>query len=139
MTTTSRIYTALFAALFMICSATAAYADGDGKNATGLRTMLSGAAIDGKTPKGDAEFRSNTRSQRFKVEVEHVNLPKDTQLTVLVVHSLTMTTVGFITLSGSGEGELELDTREGDTVPAVQKGDMIVVQNGALAILSGVF
>jgi hypothetical protein len=34
---------------------------------------------------------------------------------------------------------LELDSQDGQTVPAIQSGDVITVMNGGAAILAGVF
>ena len=70
--------------------------------------------------------------------MEQVNLPGGTVLVVSLSHLGTPTTIGNITLK-SGEGELELNTRDGDIVPALVKGDIITVSNGIAAILSGAF
>jgi hypothetical protein len=75
---------------------------------------------------------------RLQVEVEHVNLPTGTVLVVSVSHAGAFTSVGQITLR-SGENELELETRDGNTVPAVVTGDMVVVSNAGTPILTGVF
>ena len=106
-----------------------------------LKTRLAGAAIDGITPEGEAEFRSNPSRGRssLKVEAEHVNLPAGTVLTVALQHGTVSTAIGQITLNAFGSGELELDSQDGDTVPAVQKGDTVSISNGAVAILVGVF
>lgn len=113
----------------------------DGNNTeVRLRTRLAGAAINGKTPEGNAEFRSESSGRtRFKVEVENVNLAAGTTLNVSVQHGATTTLAGHITLDAFGFGELELDSQDGDVVPPVVKGDMVIVSNGATPILSGVF
>ncbi len=134
-----RIYASLFTALLMIGAANTVYADGDAHNGTQLKTRLAGAAIQGKTPEGSARFHSDARGMRLTVEVEHVNLPAGTNLGVGVSHAGVSTSIGTITLSISGEGELELDTRHGDTVPALVKGDIVTVSNGGAAILAGAF
>jgi hypothetical protein len=108
---------------------------------TRLRTRLAGAAIGGKTPEGNADFRSElSRGRtRFHVEVEDVNLPAGTMLTVMVSHNQGPSTqVGTMPLDALGAAELELDSQDGDTVPAVQAGDVVMVMNGG-AILSGAF
>ena len=114
----------------------------DGNNTeVRLRTRLAGAAINGKTPEGQADFRmeaSRNRS-RLNVEVENVNLPAGTVLTVVITLNGTPTTVGMITLNAFGAGELELNSQDGDTVPVVASGDTIAVKNGAMTILTGVF
>jgi hypothetical protein len=116
-----------------------ALADGN-KNETRLRAQLTGAAIGNITPSGNADFRSDSRGRtRLNVEVEHVNLPQGTVLTVTLTHAGATSTVGTLTLSGTGFAELELNSQDGQTVPAVQSGDMIAVMNGASFVLSGVF
>jgi len=116
-----------------------ALADGN-KNETRLRAQLTGSAIGNITPSGNADFRSDSRGRtRLNVEVEHVNLPQGTVLTVTLTHAGATSTVGTLTLSGTGFAELELNSQDGQTVPAVQSGDMIAVMNGASFVLSGVF
>jgi hypothetical protein len=136
-----RIQIALASALLLL-GAIAATADkgGDQKNEVRMRTRLAGAAIQGKTPEGNADFRSDSRSRtRLNVEVENVNLAAGTILTVVVQDGTTKTTVGTIKLSSFGGGELELNSDDGDAVPAVQKGDMVTVSNAGATILAGVF
>ncbi len=105
-----------------------------------LRTQLAGAAITGQTPSGHADFRleSSRNRSRLNVEVEHVNLQDGTMLDVAVVHAGVSTKVGTIKLK-LGFGELELNSQDGDTVPAVVSGDMVTVSNAGSPILSGVF
>ena len=115
--------------------------NGGANTETRLRTRLAGAAIQGITPEGNADFRSEpgkTRS-RLNVEVEHVNLPAGTMLDVSLVHGTTTTALGQIKLSALGFGELELNSQDGTTVPAVQTGDMVTVSNAGKTILAGVF
>jgi hypothetical protein len=112
----------------------------DSKNETRLRTQLTGNAIGGKTPEGHADFRMDTSRgrTRLNVEVEHVNLPAGTVLTVMITHGTSTTSVGTFTLDAFGEGELELNSQDGDTVPAVVTGDMVTVRNGTTAVVAGV-
>ena len=113
----------------------------DNNSETRLRTNLAGAAIGGKTPGGNAEFRSEPAKgrTRLKVEVQDVNLPAGTMLSVSISHGGVVTAAGIITLNAFGFGELELDSQDGDTVPAVVAGDLVIVMNGGVAILSGTF
>lgn len=104
-----------------------------------LRTTLAGAAIQGKKPEGNGDFRSETGRTRLNVEVENVNLPAGTVLTVAIVHAGVSTTVGTITLGITGESELELEAQNGAMVPAIVSGDMVTVSNGASVILAGAF
>jgi hypothetical protein len=106
-----------------------------------MRTSLSGAPIQGKTPKGGAEFRADSVRLRssLKVEVENVNLPAGTTLNVTLERGTFSQPEGQITLDAFGEGELELNTQDGDNVPAVQTGDVVKVFNDTAVILIGVF
>ena len=147
----SPIYATLAAAVLMFGSVTLVRADDGGKGGnsgsnsgsgkaaeTRLRTKLAGGAIAGKTPEGNADFRSETGRTRLTVEVENVNLADGTVLTVSVVHAGISMQVGTITLNSAvPENELELDSQHGDVVPAVQAGDMVTVSNGAAVILAG--
>src|SRR5215471_11621582 len=102
-----------------------------------LESRLGGAAINDLTPRGHAKFlmRPDGRS-KLNVEIEKVNLPAGTMLSVLIDN----TTVGQITLGQGLEGELELDTQKGNTVPNVMTTSTIVITNSQNAtILSGVF
>jgi hypothetical protein len=111
-------------------------------NKTRLRTRLAGADIQGKTLEGNADFRSDSNNNRMRlnVEVEHVNLLAGTTLDVSIQHGTSSPMmVGHIMLSANGEGELELNSQDGATVPAVQGGDMVIVSNGGMPILTGVF
>jgi hypothetical protein len=113
----------------------------DGSNAAEVRVRakLAGPAILGRTPEGSADFRSQNAQTRLSVEVENVNMAAGTKLTVAVVHGVVSTTVGTITLSSTGFGELELESQNGAMVPAVVAGDMVTVSSGATTILAGVF
>jgi hypothetical protein len=138
-----RLQAALAAALLALAVTQTVRADHGGKDQTQetrLRARLTGQAIQGVTPEGNADFRSETSRTRLQVEVEHVNLPAGTVLTVSLQSGANAPAqIGTITLSATGFGELELDSQHGDTVPAVQKGDVLSVANGTAAILAGAF
>ena len=133
-----RIQAVLAAALVLLAVSPAVRADHGGKDGvqeTRLRARLTGPALQKVTPDGRADVRSETGRTRLQVEVEQVNLPAGTVLTV----SIQNVQVGTITLSATGFGELELDSQKGDTVPVVNSGDVISVSNGTAAILVGAF
>jgi hypothetical protein len=120
-------------------------ADGHGNNSNNaearLRTSLAGGAIGGVVPSGNADFRmeaSRNRS-RLNVEVEHVNLPQGSMLQVSVTAAGTTTNIGTIKLDAFGSGELELNSEDGATVPAIVKGDVVTVKSGGKTILTGAF
>jgi hypothetical protein len=106
---------------------------------TRLRTNLTGAAIQGRTPEGHAEFRSENSRIRLDVEVENVNLPAGTVLTVTIQHGATSSSVGTITLSANGESELELESDHGAVLPAIMQGDIVSVSAAGTTIMAGVF
>ena len=107
-------------------------------NETRLRTALSGGAIVGMTPSGHAEFRAipSQGRARITVEVEDVNLAAGTKVDVFV----DGTQLGTITISAAPVrgGDLELNTQDGQAVPDIKAGAVVIVRNGATAILSGV-
>jgi len=112
----------------------------DGGTSTRLRARLTGQAIQGVMPEGNADFRNDSGRMRLQVEVEHVNLPANTMLTVLLQSGANAPQqVGQIKLSSTGFGELDLDSQNGASVPAVQNGDVASVTAGGVAILAGVF
>jgi hypothetical protein len=109
----------------------------DDPNEVIIRAALSGPAINGATPKGEAEHRVKANGQRkLEVEVEDVNLPPGTVLDVLINGQK----VGSLTLNSFHEGELELETENGQTIPSISPGSSVVVQTRAGAtIVSGMF
>lgn len=95
-----------------------------------LQTTLSGPAINGDIPQGDARVDQSGLPDlpaRLQIRVKNVNLPGGTRLDVI----LGRMNVGTITL-GFGEGSL-------DTSFQFQVGrlDPIFVMNGPEVILSG--
>jgi hypothetical protein len=141
------IYSVVLAALLVCIPVTYVFADDGGNGVNNgnasqvrLRTNLAGAAIGGKTPEGKADFRMDKNRTRLNVEVDNVNVPAGTVLTVAITHAGVTATAGMITLDSHDSGnELDLDSQHGDTVPAIVSGDMITVSNGATVILAGVF
>ncbi len=111
-----------------------------GKNkGTRLSIFLSGDPVN-VLPKGNTEYRENTTKKdkvkrTFEVEAERVNLPDGTVLTA----NGNGVSVGTLTLSEREDG-LELETSHGDTVPAIQRGDVVTVtdENGS-TVVSGQF
>ena len=107
------------------------------ENEVRFRTALAGGAIAGLTPSGHADYRAIAAEgrARLNVEVEDVNLAAGAKVDVFVDGAK----VGVITISAAPirGGELELNTQDGQTVPTVKSGSLIVIRNGATAILSG--
>ena len=102
-----------------------------------MRTALAGGAIAGLVPSGQADFRAieSQGRTRLNVEVEDVNLV-GSKVDVFVDGEK----IGSITISAAPirGGDLELNSQDGQLVPAVKSGAIVVVRNGATAILSGV-
>jgi hypothetical protein len=138
---TSKFQAALATAILVITSATIMRAE-HARNSDSqirLKTNLTGATIQGNDPGGNAEFRSERGRTSFKTQVEHVKLAAGTILDVAVQHAGISQVVGHLTLNTFGFGELDLESQDGDTVPAVVAGDLVIVSNAGVAILSGVF
>ncbi|MFQ5782399.1 MAG: hypothetical protein ACE5GR_05025, partial [Nitrosopumilus sp.] len=83
---------------------------------------------DGKD-NGEADFKQ--RNDRMKLSVEIEDQTPDSTFDVLVAG----VSVGQITTDEDGEGELDLDSRDGDNVPPVADGDDIEVSNADVALL----
>lgn len=100
-----------------------------------LEADLAGSAIGDVAPSGDADWRMRDDGfKRLSVDVEDVDLPDDTVLDVMACG----VSVGAIVLDG-GEGELDLDERDGDTVPTCAEGDAVTVSFGETTVVSGTF
>ena len=102
-----------------------------------FEAKLSGASLNGVTPKGEAEFEIEGANREFKVRIENVNLPAGTVLDVLV----DGTKVGTIAVAPSLlRSELKLKTEDGQTVPQINSRTRVVVANAAGAtIVAGSF
>ena len=102
-----------------------------------IQTDLNGDPINGIRPKGEAEFEIELSGNReFKVRVEDVNLPGGTLLNVLV----DGTQVGSITVLGLQRAELVLKTERGQTVPQINSGTRVAVNNqSGITILACTF
>ena len=96
---------------------------------------LTGPTLNGVLPRGFAEYEVHSSRRELEVRVRMVNLPIGTSLSVVVDNAA----VGNLIITNSGEGELELRTDNGQTVPNVVIGSTIAIKNGADTILSGVF
>lgn len=103
-----------------------------------VRILLAGANIGGMMPQGHADFRTRPNGNRtLEVEAEDVNLAPGSSLVVLVNN----VEIGRIILGPTFEGEIELETEHGQTVPVVTQGTTVTVVNAAngATILAGTF
>ncbi|MFL6282965.1 MAG: hypothetical protein ACJ74Q_07455, partial [Pyrinomonadaceae bacterium] len=102
-----------------------------------FEAKLSGAAVNGVTPKGEAEFEIEGANREFKVRIENVNLPSGTVLDVLVDGAKVGTIVVAPSLQRS---ELRLKTEDGQIVPAVNSRTRVVVADASgVTIVAGSF
>jgi hypothetical protein len=119
---------------------------GSGSGSSGteirLRARLTGNAIGNLVPSGHADFRERAgRFVRFSAEVEDVNLPVDSELEVFVSPSSVCsgTLLGTVELGPAPfrGADLNLDTRDGDTVPPMAVGNIVSVCFNGAPIVSG--
>lgn len=106
-----------------------------------LRSRLAGGAIDGLVPSGHADYRQRPGEKRFSTEVEDVNLAPGTILSVFILQDGGETRVGDLVLGPPPVrgGDLNLDTRDGQPVPTMRPGTVVIVREpDGTAILSGV-
>ena len=105
---------------------------------TRIQTKLTGGPISGVTPNGSARFRTRGTSSSFEVEVEDVNLPNGTVLTVTLTSGGVSAPAGTMTLNAR-EAEIEVSTTASQVVPQAKAGDVVIVSDAAgNALLSGV-
>ena len=92
-----------------------------------VTAFLSGAALNGQFPKGDARHRSRPDGRDFRVQVENVNLPAGTALNVFVNGAR----IGALTINTFRQGELERNTNDGHVVPVIGDGTTVAVKTAA--------
>ena len=127
-------FAALLATLAVLAAAPALAGDDE----IIINAGLSGAAINGQTPVGKAEFRQRPGNDlKLEVEVQDVNLPAGTVLNVFVGGQQIS---GVITLDSFRAGEVELETGRGQAVPAVANGTTVAVRTqSGTNIVTGAF
>ena len=98
---------------------------------------LTGAAINGIVPRGDAQYEIEFNNREFRVRVEDVNLPAGTVLNVLVDGAR----VGQLSVApGLDRSEFRLKSENGQTVPQINSRTRVVVASQAGAtLLAGSF
>ena len=97
-----------------------------------LIATLTGTPIAGQTPHGSAAYYppNGNFSAHLVVEVDNVNLPANTHLSVF----LNTTSIGMITLDNFHHGVFF-----SSSPPVVVAGDVLAVKNGTTTILTGTF
>ena len=82
---------------------------------------------------GNANYRRSGDQRELHVEVEDV--PEGTELDFLY----NGTSFASATVNAEGRARIDLDTDDGDTVPAVVIGVTISVESGGVVVVSGRF
>lgn len=102
-----------------------------------IQALLSGVNMNGLNPSGLAEHRLRADgSSRLKVQAQDVNLPAGTILNVFV----NGTSVGSLSINSFRQGELQLESNNGQSVPNIAAGTTVVVKSQVGAtIVSGIF
>jgi hypothetical protein len=102
-------------------------ADGGSGSSTKIEAEFAGAMLNGLVPKGEAELETFVDGNRkFEVTVSNVNLPNGTVLNVLVDGAK----VGTLTI-GALTGQMELKTKDGQTVPQINTRTRVAVTDQA--------
>jgi len=96
-----------------------------GGSETKLQAELTG---DDTQASGKVKFEDRT-GDRVRLSVEAEDLPADTVFTITVNDFST-----DITSDGLGGFDLNLDNRDGDTVPSLTAGDKVTVSGGGITI-----
>lgn len=97
---------------------------------------LTGPAIDGITPRGNARYGTDANGNHFlTVEVGNVNLPPDSRLGVFVNGA----PVGPIILTPTHAGGLRISSTGNIPVPDITAGSTVSVRSDGSPILAGVF
>jgi hypothetical protein len=103
---------------------------------TRIQASLSGAPVNGVTPAGFSEWRlDDSGRRRLDVQASSVNLPAGTVLTIFVNNAV----VGQMSVNSFSGAFFSIDTNNGQTVPTVNFGNAIQINNGAQTILAGTF
>ena len=103
---------------------------------TKIEAEFAGAMLNGLVPKGEAEFvLLSDGNRKFEAHVSNVSLPDGTILNVFV-DDLKVGTLTLLTKVGS----LELETKDGQTVPQINSRTRVVISDLAgLTIVAGSF
>jgi len=87
-----------------------------------LETRLMATAAD-RLASGNAKFEVRPDRTRFSVEVEDVSTRGNHEI------KINGTSVDLFVMVNLGVGDLNLDSRDGDTVPELKSGDVVQVFN----------
>jgi hypothetical protein len=131
----NKIWASFLLTLLVCMTFAVANSNAAGAAETRIKAQLAGAALNGMTPKGRAEFRARATNNQLNVQVENVNLPDGTILNVLVNDAQ----IGQLSLT-LRKGEMQLNSGDGQIVPSLTLGSTIVVTDEAgRTIVAGAF
>jgi hypothetical protein len=116
-------------------SALASKGSGSGDGDREIRLLANLNPRNGGTADGKADFRDRGADERLNVEIE------DVARNALFTVKVDGRTFGTIRTNSFGTGEIERHTTDGQSVPNVQKGDLVQVFRGTTntVVLSGRF
>ncbi len=104
-----------------------------GGNRTKLETRLTSTAKGKSLASGKAKFEMRSDRIRLSVEVEDFVATEEVEVFA------NGASIGMVAIDAAGGADINLDSRDGDSVPILEAGDLIEVRassDGAL-ILSG--
>src|SRR5687768_17387775 len=93
-----------------------------------IGVTLTGAAINGVTPRGSGEYRVDDQNRRrLEIDGSSINLPSGTLLTV----SVNNAAIGTASLSSCGAFSFRRRTDDGQQVPIITNGSPVQILNGS--------
>src|SRR5262245_33787179 len=125
---------AVFATAALAAVPSAVPARDGGRDEVRLEAALDPTAVD---PNASGRARFESRPDRSELQVDVDDISVTDEVDVFVNGSF----IGTIALDDDGGGRLELNSRNGDAVPALRDGDEIEVvdaNDGVTLILSGI-
>lgn len=103
-----------------------------GGNRTKLETRLSSTTAAEPLASGKAKFEMRTNRIRLSVEVEDVFAAAKVEVFV------NGASIGTVVIDAAGGADINLDSRDGDSVPVLEAGALVEVRtSGGTVILSG--
>ncbi len=102
-----------------------------GGNRTRLEGRLTATSDQESLASGKAKFEMRGDRTRLSVQIEDIVAAGAVEITV------GGTSLGTVQINAVGQADVNLDSRDGDFVPVLEDGDVIVVTAGGTVILTG--
>lgn len=96
-----------------------------------LETRLTGTT----RASGTAKFERRDARMKFNVQIE--DAPVSAGFGVVVRRGTQIVYRGVLRTSALGRGVIDIDNTEGDIVPAMRSGDLVIVNFGQTRLLTG--